>query len=85
MFPKQGLANQHVFEANYLRLCDQQHSVPVANVKKHLSKRMLDFVGDSVKVNEWSLILKALRTDRSLKMIAIRSRRTRQTGILEFD
>lgn len=80
MIPTEGEKNQYGFEKYYLKLCAQQNCAPVSNVKKQLPKRVLDFIGDNIKLHEWYILLKALRTGTSLKAIAIRSRSTRQKG-----
>lgn len=81
MIPKKSNENRHVFEKYYSELCKRQNVPPLTNIKKKLSNKILDFIGDGVKLHEWQILLKALRTDRTLKAISIRSRHLRQTGM----
>lgn len=53
----------------------------IFSIKAHLHKRMLDFNGDRVKLDEWRPILRALSLDRSLHLIAIRSKTSCSKGL----
>ncbi|XP_026294380.1 centrosomal protein of 78 kDa [Frankliniella occidentalis] len=66
--------NCHVFQLCYTDLCNIHNTSMIFPIKAHLHKRILDFNGDRVKLDEWRPILKALSLDRSLHLIAIRSK-----------
>lgn len=61
------------FESYYDGACATQGSCPVAAVKVHLSRGMLDFNGDHVHVTDWTPILNALSINKQLHHIAIKS------------
>ncbi|KAK3915571.1 Centrosomal protein of 78 kDa, partial [Frankliniella fusca] len=58
----------------YTELCNVYNTSMIFPIKAHLHKRILDFNGDRVKLDEWRPILRALSLDRSLHFIAIRSK-----------
>ncbi|NXA36700.1 CEP78 protein, partial [Eudromia elegans] len=61
------------FYSHYDHLCALQGSVPLKAVKANLSEGALDLTVDRVKVADWAPLLHAVRHDKSLTSIAIRS------------
>lgn len=76
--------NCHIFQLCYTDLCST-HNIPmIFPIKAHLHKRILDFNGDRVKLDEWRPILQALSLDRSLHLVAIRSKASHSKGIVKY-
>ncbi|CAG5124619.1 unnamed protein product, partial [Candidula unifasciata] len=61
------------FEDHYENLCALQDSAPLAAVKAHLAKGVLDLNGDRIRLNDWSPIINTIKINRSLQLIAVRS------------
>ncbi|KFP24256.1 Centrosomal protein of 78 kDa, partial [Colius striatus] len=68
------------FYSHYEYLCVLQGSVPLKAVKANLSQGALDLIVDSIKAADWAPILNAIRHDKTLTSIAIRSFRQRDLG-----
>ncbi|XP_074787339.1 centrosomal protein of 78 kDa isoform X4 [Athene noctua] len=61
------------FYSHYEHLCALQGSVPLKAVKANLSQRALDLIVDHIKAADWAPLLNAIRHNRTLTSIAIRS------------
>ncbi|KAL2092595.1 hypothetical protein ACEWY4_012393 [Coilia grayii] len=61
------------FETFYADSCAAQGSCPVAAVKVHLSRGMLDFNGDHLHLTDWTPIFNALSINKQLHHVAIKS------------
>lgn len=66
--------NRSQFAKYYTDLCHLQHSHPLTAIKQNLDKGILDFNCDRIKFDEWWSIINALSCDKTLHLIAIRSR-----------
>nr|XP_061804472.1 centrosomal protein of 78 kDa-like [Nerophis lumbriciformis] len=65
---RQGADN---FTEYYNYACTQQGSTPLAVVKMHIDKGILDFNGDRAKLADWSPILDSISINKHLHHIAI--------------
>ena len=45
---------------------------------------VVDFVADKTKLKEWHILLAVLVTTKTIKAIAIRSHKPKQTGTVQF-
>ncbi|NXD14632.1 CEP78 protein, partial [Nothocercus nigrocapillus] len=61
------------FYSHYEHLCALQGSVPLKAVKDNLSEGALDLTVDRIKAADWPPLLHAIRHDKTLTSIAIRS------------
>ena len=61
------------FEGYYRQLCALQDTCPLASVKAHLAQGVLDLNGDRIRAPDWAPVLKAVRINKSLWFIAVRS------------
>ncbi|XP_071497812.1 centrosomal protein of 78 kDa-like [Diadema antillarum] len=61
------------FEGYYSQLCALQDSCPLSAVRAHLADGVLDLNADRIRQHDWMPILNALRINRSLQFIGIRS------------
>lgn len=61
------------FEGYYSQLCALQDTCPLSAVKAHLDDGVLDLNADRVRQLDWMPVLNALRINRSLQFIGIRS------------
>ncbi|CAK8678800.1 unnamed protein product [Clavelina lepadiformis] len=61
------------FESCYDHLCALQGIVPLLFVKAHLKNALLDINGDKVKLVDWDPILNAIKINKSLQYVAVRS------------
>ncbi|XP_010223611.1 PREDICTED: centrosomal protein of 78 kDa isoform X2 [Tinamus guttatus] len=61
------------FYSHYEHLCALQSSVPLKAVKDNLSEGALDLTVDRIKAADWAPLLHAVRHDKTLTSIAIRS------------
>ncbi|NWJ11178.1 CEP78 protein, partial [Crypturellus undulatus] len=61
------------FYSHYEHLCALQGSVPLKAVRDHLSEGALDLTVDRIKAADWAPLLHAIRHDKTLTSIAIRS------------
>ncbi|XP_057298636.1 centrosomal protein of 78 kDa-like isoform X2 [Hydractinia symbiolongicarpus] len=65
--------SKHHFETEYNRLCLIQNTCPLSYIKANLKDNFLDFNADRVDVTEWDPILGGVKSDNSLRYIAVRS------------
>lgn len=72
----------HVFHRKYVQSCKEFGLVPLQAVKTEIRKNSLDFNVDKIKFDEWQPILNALRLDRSLHYVRLRSRYPGTAGII---
>lgn len=77
--------NRTEFAKYYTDLCHVQHSHPLNAIKQNLDKGILDFYCDRIKFDEWWSIINALGSDKSLHLIAIRSRHPQKHAIESAD
>ncbi|NXN50006.1 CEP78 protein, partial [Rynchops niger] len=61
------------FYSHYEHLCALQGSVPLKAVKANLNQGALDLIVDSIKAADWAPLLNAVRHDKTLTSIGIRS------------
>ncbi|XP_052556729.1 centrosomal protein of 78 kDa isoform X1 [Tympanuchus pallidicinctus] len=61
------------FYSHYEHLCAVQGSVPLKAVKVNLTQGTLDLTVDSIKAADWTPLLDAIRHDKSLTSVGIRS------------
>ncbi|XP_074711794.1 centrosomal protein of 78 kDa isoform X1 [Strix uralensis] len=61
------------FYSHYEHLCALQGSVPLKAVKANLSQGALDLIVDHIKAADWAPLLNAIRHNKTLTSIAIRS------------
>ncbi|KFP83537.1 Centrosomal protein of 78 kDa, partial [Acanthisitta chloris] len=61
------------FYSHYEHLCERQGSVPLKAVKANLSQGALDLVVDNIKATDWAPLLNAIKHDKTLTSIGIRS------------
>ncbi|NXV43076.1 CEP78 protein, partial [Uria aalge] len=61
------------FYSHYEHLCALQGSVPLKAVKANLNKGALDLIVDSIKAADWAPLLNAVRHNKTLTSIGIRS------------
>ncbi|NWW93084.1 CEP78 protein, partial [Rhynochetos jubatus] len=61
------------FYSHYEHLCALQGSVPLKAVKANLSQDALDLVVDRIKAADWAPLLNAIRHNKTLRSIGIRS------------
>ncbi|XP_065717418.1 centrosomal protein of 78 kDa isoform X1 [Patagioenas fasciata] len=69
------------FYSHYEHLCALQNSVPLKAVKANLSQGALDIIVDRIKAADWAPLLNAIRHNKTLTSIGIRS--LHQQGIGE--
>lgn len=65
--------SKHHFETEYNRLCLIQNTCPLSYIKANLKDNFLDFNADRVDGTEWDPILGGVKSDNSLRYIAVRS------------
>ncbi|NXF44836.1 CEP78 protein, partial [Oceanites oceanicus] len=61
------------FYSHYEHLCALQGSVPLKAVKANLTQGALDLIVDRVKASDWAPLLNAIRHNKTLTSIGIRS------------
>ncbi|XP_021236659.1 centrosomal protein of 78 kDa isoform X1 [Numida meleagris] len=61
------------FYSHYEHLCALQSSVPLKAVKANLTQGTLDLTVDSIKAADWTPLLDAIRHDKTLTSLGIRS------------
>ncbi|NXY78424.1 CEP78 protein, partial [Glareola pratincola] len=61
------------FYSHYEHLCALQGSVPLKAVKANLTQGALDLIVDSIKAADWAPLLNAIRHNKTLTSIGIRS------------
>ncbi|NXX35304.1 CEP78 protein, partial [Nicator chloris] len=61
------------FYSHYEHLCELQGSVPLRAVKANVSRDALDLIVDHIKATDWAPLLNALRHNKTLTSIGIRS------------
>ncbi|KAI6058495.1 Centrosomal protein of 78 kDa [Aix galericulata] len=61
------------FYSHYEHLCALQSSVPLKAVKTNLTEGTLDLIVDRIKAADWAPLLNAIRHDKTLTSIGIRS------------
>uniref|UniRef100_U3IBX7 Centrosomal protein of 78 kDa n=1 Tax=Anas platyrhynchos platyrhynchos TaxID=8840 RepID=U3IBX7_ANAPP len=61
------------FYSHYEHLCALQSSVPLKAVKTNLTEGTLDLIVDRIKAADWAPLLNAIRRDKTLTSIGIRS------------
>lgn len=61
------------FYSHYEHLCALQSSVPLKAVKANLTQGTLDLIVDRIKAADWAPLLNAIRHDKTLTSIGIRS------------
>ncbi|XP_031458244.1 centrosomal protein of 78 kDa isoform X1 [Phasianus colchicus] len=61
------------FYSHYEHLCAVQGSVPLKAVKANLTQGTLDLTVDSIKAADWTPLLDAIRHDKTLTSVGIRS------------
>ncbi|NXL47979.1 CEP78 protein, partial [Podilymbus podiceps] len=61
------------FYSHYEHLCALQGSVPLKAVKANLSQGALDLIVDRIKAADWAPLLNAIRQNKTLTSIGIRS------------
>ncbi|GLH02116.1 Centrosomal protein of 78 kDa [Gryllus bimaculatus] len=66
--------NSPFFYKFYPDVCQLRNIAPLSFSKYHVHKNILDINGDKISIDEWLAILEALKNDRSLHVIAVRSR-----------
>ncbi|XP_014240277.1 centrosomal protein of 78 kDa-like isoform X2 [Cimex lectularius] len=62
------------FSDKYECVCKAHHTEPLRDIKAYLSRNILSFIGDRIKYKDWIPLLKAIRGDKFLHFINIRSR-----------
>ncbi|CAG9768649.1 unnamed protein product [Ceutorhynchus assimilis] len=75
----------HVFFVWYNELCRRLTIRPTIKPVKSKCQTVLDFVAEKLKLEEWNLVINALRLDTSLHVIAIRSRMGNFQFLYEVD
>lgn len=61
------------FYSHYEHLCALQNSVPLKAVKANLTQGALDLIVDRIKAADWAPLLNAIRHNKTLTSIGIRS------------
>ncbi|NWR91776.1 CEP78 protein, partial [Furnarius figulus] len=61
------------FYSHYEHLCELQGSVPLKAVKANLTQDAIDLIVDHIKATDWAPLLNAIRHNKTLTSIAIRS------------
>ncbi|XP_022087058.1 centrosomal protein of 78 kDa-like [Acanthaster planci] len=72
------------FEGYYKQLCALQNTCPLTGVKVHLAEGVLDLNGDRIRAPDWAPILNALRINKSLRFVGIRSYYQHVIGCEDF-
>ncbi|XP_046396661.1 centrosomal protein of 78 kDa-like [Ischnura elegans] len=72
--PKLKPTHPHSFIRTYQELCEYYKVLPLATVKNHLPRKILDFSADRLKAKDWRPVYEALIADKELHSISIRSR-----------
>ncbi|XP_065069197.1 centrosomal protein of 78 kDa-like [Rhopilema esculentum] len=72
-FKKGKQKKQENFKDNYEQLCAIQDSCPLATITANLQELLIDCNADRIRLSDWTPILKAIKSDDSLKSIAFRS------------
>lgn len=74
-------AKRNGFHAKYLEVCKSKNLSPLPEVKtKNRNIYELDFHADRVKSEDWIAICRALTSDKTLRFIAIRLRKSNLLG-----
>lgn len=70
------------FHEKYLRICKTKNIAPVQEVKakNRNYQEVLDFHADRLRPCDWLAITEALKTDKTLKFVAIRLRKNTGKG-----
>ncbi|XP_071436760.1 centrosomal protein of 78 kDa [Pithys albifrons albifrons] len=61
------------FYSHYEHLCELQGSVPLKAVKANLTQDAIDLIVDHIKANDWAPLLGAIRHNKTLTSVGIRS------------
>ncbi|NXY26038.1 CEP78 protein, partial [Atrichornis clamosus] len=61
------------FYSHYEHLCELQGSLPLRAVKANLTRDAIDLIVDHIKANDWAPLLNAIRHNKTLTSIGIRS------------
>ncbi|NWT92376.1 CEP78 protein, partial [Urocynchramus pylzowi] len=61
------------FYSHYEHLCELQGSLPLKAVKANLTRDAIDLIVDHIKATDWAPLLNALRHNKTLTSIGIRS------------
>ncbi|NXP16782.1 CEP78 protein, partial [Scytalopus superciliaris] len=61
------------FYSHYEHLCELQGSVPLKAVKANLTQDAIDLIVDHIKATDWAPLLNAIRHNKTLSSIGIRS------------
>ncbi|XP_027526513.1 centrosomal protein of 78 kDa isoform X5 [Neopelma chrysocephalum] len=61
------------FYSHYEHLCELQGSVPLKAVKANLTQNGIDLIVDHIKATDWAPLLNAIRHNKTLTSIGIRS------------
>ncbi|XP_029818776.1 centrosomal protein of 78 kDa isoform X3 [Manacus vitellinus] len=61
------------FYSHYEHLCELQGSVPLKAVKANLTQNAIDLIVDHIKATDWAPLLNAIRHNKTLTSIGIRS------------
>ncbi|NXK38002.1 CEP78 protein, partial [Piprites chloris] len=61
------------FYSHYEHLCELQGSVPLKAVKANLTQNAVDLIVDHIKATDWAPLLNAIRHNKTLTSIGIRS------------
>ncbi|XP_037980642.1 centrosomal protein of 78 kDa isoform X4 [Motacilla alba alba] len=61
------------FYSHYEHLCELQGSLPLKAVKANVSRNAIDLIVDHIKATDWAPLLSALRHNKTLTSIGIRS------------
>ncbi|XP_038046202.1 centrosomal protein of 78 kDa-like [Patiria miniata] len=69
------------YEGYYKQLCALQDTCPLTCVKVHLAQGVLDLNGDRIRSPDWAPVLNALRINKSLRFVGVRSYYQQANGI----
>ena len=69
------------FESQYENLCYLSDLAPLRSVKASVADGVVDINGDSLRSHDWPPLLDALKTNKSLSSIAIRSSHLKCDGL----
>ncbi|NWW11888.1 CEP78 protein, partial [Oreocharis arfaki] len=61
------------FYSHYEHLCELQGSLPLKSVKANVTRDAIDLIVDHIKATDWAPLLNALRHNKTLTSIGIRS------------
>lgn len=61
------------FYSHYEHLCELQGSLPLKAVKANMTRDTVDLIVDHIKATDWAPLLNALRHNKTLTSIRVRS------------